>query len=75
MLKLKCPFCGYAAIDASRKTHCQMCGHRIVGSLDNPYGWESAGDAATLKCLQCGTENRSHARFCRECGGELSARD
>ncbi|MCH8315671.1 MAG: zinc-ribbon domain-containing protein [Planctomycetes bacterium] len=75
MLKLKCPFCGYADIDASRETHCYMCSRRLVGSLDSPYGWESADDAAIPNCLRCGTENSSHARFCRECGRKLSARD
>jgi len=45
MLKLECPFCGLADIDATSGTFCSRCGRRLVGSLDDPYGWGLAGDA------------------------------
>jgi uncharacterized RDD family membrane protein YckC len=44
MLKLECPFCGLADIDATSATFCSRCGRRLVGSLDDPYGWGLAGD-------------------------------
>jgi uncharacterized RDD family membrane protein YckC len=44
MLKLKCPFCGLADIDATSATFCSRCGRRLVGSLDDPYGWGLASD-------------------------------
>ena len=44
MLKLKCPFCGLADIDATSGSFCSCCGRRLVGSLADPYGWGLAGD-------------------------------
>jgi uncharacterized RDD family membrane protein YckC len=42
MLKLECPFCGLADIDATSATFCSRCGRGLVGSLEDPYGWGSA---------------------------------
>ena len=45
MLKLECPSCGLAEIDAASTTFCSRCGRRLVGSLDDPHDWGLAGDA------------------------------
>jgi uncharacterized RDD family membrane protein YckC len=44
MLKLECPFCGLADIDATSATFCSRCGCRLVGGLEDPYGWGLASD-------------------------------
>jgi len=44
MLTLTCPTCGLAEIDAPSTTFCSRCGRRLVGSLDDPYGWGMASD-------------------------------
>lgn len=44
MLKLECPSCGLADIDATSATFCSRCGRRLVGSLEDPYGWGLASD-------------------------------
>jgi uncharacterized RDD family membrane protein YckC len=47
MLKLECPFCGLADIDATSATFCSRCGRGLVGSLEDPYGWGLASDVQT----------------------------
>ena len=47
MLKLECPSCGLADIDATSATFCSRCGRRLVGSLEDPYGWGLASDVQT----------------------------
>jgi uncharacterized RDD family membrane protein YckC len=47
MLKLECPFCGLGDIDATSATFCSRCGRRLVGNLEDPYGWDLASDVQT----------------------------
>jgi serine/threonine protein phosphatase PrpC len=39
--------------------------------LRGPAAWADTKEDLMITCVQCGTENRTHARFCIQCGAKL----